>query len=221
MSTQSLPSDRRRAARSRIHQAALRLFADTGGAQLTVSDLAEAAGIARGTIYNNIEDPERLFSDVALDLSRDMIARVERTMRELDDPAERLATGLRLFVRRAHDDHDWGRFIVRFALSSSALRSLTLEPPARDVAKAIQQARFRADPSQAQALVHMLAGSTLAAMNAVIHGDQGWREAAGATSELFLRAAGLSARDARRIALSALPDLAPAQGDRSERRRRS
>jgi AcrR family transcriptional regulator len=221
MYTQSVPSDRRRAVRSRIHQAALRLFAETGGAQLTVRDLAEAAGIARGTIYNNIQDPERLFSDVALDLSREMIACVERTMRELDDPVVRLATGLRLFVRRAHEDHDWGRFIVRFALSSGVLRSLMLEPPARDVAKAIAQGRFKADPSQAQALVHMLAGSTLAAMNAVIHGDQGWREAASATSELFLRAAGLSAHDARRIAHGALPDLAPGPGERSERRRRS
>ena len=48
-------------AQVRIHRAAMQLFAENGGRQVTVSELAAAAGIARGTIYNNFESPEQLF----------------------------------------------------------------------------------------------------------------------------------------------------------------
>ena len=44
----------------RIHEAAMRLFARLGVCRVNVSDLAEEAGVARGTIYNAIPNPDRL-----------------------------------------------------------------------------------------------------------------------------------------------------------------
>ena len=41
-------------AQRRIYKAAVRLFAEKGATQLNVSDLAQEAGVARGTIYNNV-----------------------------------------------------------------------------------------------------------------------------------------------------------------------
>ena len=52
------------AATLRIHQAALRLFAEHGGTTVAVSDVAREAGLSRGTIYNNLDDPAGLFSSV-------------------------------------------------------------------------------------------------------------------------------------------------------------
>ena len=199
-------------ARVRIYQAALRLFAENGGSEITVSDLAQSAGIARGTIYNNIDEPENLFGEVAAALSHEMIARTEATMRGLDDPARRIATGVRLFVRRAHEEQDWGRFLVRFALGHAALRAMMREPPAQDIVRAIETGRFKSEASHIPALVTMLTGSTIAAMNAVIRGDQTWREAGGATADLFLRAGGMGPAEARRIAQGDLPLLATAHG---------
>ena len=40
-------------AQDRIQDVALRLFAEKGGTQITVSALAEAAGIARGTVQQH------------------------------------------------------------------------------------------------------------------------------------------------------------------------
>lgn len=206
---ETISGERGNGARSRIYNAAVRLFADNGGSEVNVSDLATAAGIARGTIYNNIKDPENLFGEVASALSHEMIMRTEATMRNLSDPAERIATGLRLFLRRAHEEHDWGRFLVRFALSHAALHSMMSEPPAQDVRNAMSAGRFKPDETKVPILVTMLAGTTLAAMNAVIRGDQAWREAGSATAEMFLRAGGLSATEARRISRTELPALAP------------
>src|SRR5262245_47243987 len=105
MITSAISDSRTGGARNRIYQAAVRLFAENGRSDVNVSDLAEAAGIARGTIYNNIRDPENLFGEVSTLLSHEMLVRTEATMSGLVDPAERIATGLRLFVRRAHEEH--------------------------------------------------------------------------------------------------------------------
>ncbi|MGR3363345.1 MAG: TetR/AcrR family transcriptional regulator [Maritimibacter harenae] len=48
----------------RIHEAAMRIFATEGGTTIAVSDLAREAGLSRGTIYNNVDDPAALFASV-------------------------------------------------------------------------------------------------------------------------------------------------------------
>jgi AcrR family transcriptional regulator len=211
MNTMPIRDDRSTRARSKIYSAALRLFADNGGSAITVSDLADAAGIARGTIYNNVTEPKNLLGEVAAALSQEMLLRTEATMQAFIDPAERVATGLRLFVRRAHEDHDWGRFLVQFMSSHAALRGVMREPPSRDVAHAIDSGRFKISPLQIPAYVAMLTGTTVAAMNSVIRGEQTWRDAGSDSAELLLRAAGVSATEARRIARTELPLLASEQ----------
>lgn len=207
-------------ARARIYQTALRLFAANGGSEITVSELAQAAGIARGTVYNNIDAPENLFGEVAAALAHEMIWRVEATMQDIDDPAQRLATGLRLFIRRAHDDQDWARFLIRFALSEGALRSMMREPPAHDIAHAIELGRFKTEPSKIPALVSLMTGGLLGAMNAVVAGDQTWREAGESAAELFLRAAGATAAESRRLSKTDLPALEETS-TRADKRRTS
>ena len=88
----------------RIHKAALRLFAERGVTQVNVSDLAEAASVARGTIYNNLASTDLLFEEVASQLETEMLARTAMSFESIEDPAERLANGIRLFIRRAHEE---------------------------------------------------------------------------------------------------------------------
>ena len=216
-----IPSERSSRARAKIYHAALRLFAENGGSAITISDLADAAGIARGTIYNNINEPENLLGEVAAALSREMLLRTEATMQALTDPVERIATGLRLFVRRAHEDQDWGRFLVQFTMSHASLRGIMCEPPSRDVALAIESGRFKIAPPQIPALIGMLTGTTIAAMNSVIRGEQTWREAGSNAAELLLRAGGISPAEARRTARSELPPLAAAQAIPKRKTRRN
>ncbi len=205
-------------ARARIHRAAFQLFAQNGGKAITVSELADVAGIARGTIYNNIENPEDLFAEVAMSLSHEMLLRTEATMQGISDPVVRVATGMRLFIRRAHEEPDWGGFLVRFALNEDMLRSMLSEPPARDIAQAVRQGRFKIGPDKLTALATMLTGSTLAAMNAVVGGNQTWRAAGMNSAELLLRAGGIAAAEARRIVERELPQLAPANPSNTKKK---
>ena len=207
------PTIKRSKARQRIHEAAMRTFADRGTANISLSDLAEAAGIARGTIYNNITHPENLFADVAADLSAEMIARIEQTIADVDEPAQRLATGLRLFIRRAYEERDWGLFLVRFGMGHDDLQMLLEAPPVRDAKQVLHSGKAKVDPEREKTFISMLAGATLAAMSAVIGGHQTWRNAGVGTAEFLLVAAGVPQQKAQRLSRVALPDLAelPAQ----------
>ena len=195
---------------SRIHDSALRLFAERGVSEVNVSELAQMAGVARGTIYNHIQEPSQLFTQVVTDLSREMYARSVASMEGIDDPAARLATGLRLFMRRAHEEPHWGRFIVRFALNNALLQTMMGEAPSNDIARGIESGRYKVEASQLPAIVAVVGGTGLSGMLLVLDGHMTWRDAGSQTAELVLRSLGISAREARALASSPLPDLADA-----------
>jgi AcrR family transcriptional regulator len=194
-------------AKSRIHQAALRLFAETGSTRITVSELAQAAGIARGTIYNNLDSSEELFQSVAAQLADEMHLRVVASFEGVADPASRLANGVRLFIRRAHEEPHWGRFVSRFAFSNESLQGLWSGPPMRDVLQGMSLGRYDFRTGQLQSVISMIAGSVLSAMFLVLEGHSTWREAGSDTAELLLRGMGVPAQEARDIATSELPPL--------------
>jgi AcrR family transcriptional regulator len=208
----------RAAAVHKIHNAATRLFSERGARDISVSDLAEAAGVARGTIYNNISDPQALFDQVASKLLHDMHVRVGDSMRQIKDPASRIATGIRLFIRHAHEESAWGRFLVRFALSDDAMRQMLDEPPSIDLTHGLESGRFNMTPTLLPAVLALVGGTTLAAMQAVLSGRQTWRNAGEEVAALILMALGLPENEAHIIATAELPALAPIVRVRKNRR---
>jgi len=193
----------------RIQQAALRLFAEKGVDSVNVKDLARSAKVARGTIYNNQRaSMEEMFQEIASQLSAEMHQRVVATLVDVDDPAERLAIGIRLFVRRAHREPEWGAFMLRFAMSNSAMRQMWLGPPRKDVVAGIASGRYKLRPELMPAAIVMIATTVLGAMFRVVRTRRSWRKAGSDAAELTLRTLGVSAREAQAIATAELPELA-------------
>lgn len=193
----------------RIHQAAVRLFAEKGVSQVSISDLAQQAGVARGTIYNNVENIEHLYRQVASQLSREMHLRVSKSFADLQDPAERLANGIRFFIRRTHEEPQWGAFLNRFAMSDAALREMLYSQATTDLLSGLQGGRYRFRQDQLVTVISLLASATLGSMFLVIEGLKTWREAGSDTAELVLRALGVNEEEARRLATLELPALPP------------
>lgn len=193
---------------SRLHDAALRLFAEKGAAQLTVSELADAAGVARGTIYKHFDTVDSLFQDVATRLADDMHTRVMASFARTPDPAQRLANGIRFFVRRAHEEPHWGRFLVHFAVSTPTLQALWSGPPARDMSDGVASGRLPMRPEQVPSAIALMGAGVLAAMALVLDGHRTWRDAGSEMAELVLRALGLPPDEARKLATVELPALA-------------
>ena len=194
----------------RLHSAALQLFSEKGVSEITVSDLAQVAGVARGTVYNNLVSIESLFADVASELSSEMIQRVVNSADPQLDPAQRIANGIRLYVRRAHEEPQWGRFLTRYALNTEALHDLWSGPPIQDMLSGLAHSRFSFDQATITSVMGLLAGATLSAILLVLDGRKTWREAGSETAELVLRAIGLPAQEAFNLARQELPVLAPA-----------
>lgn len=191
----------------RIHQAALRLFAERGAIDLSISDLALEAGVARGTIYNNVPSMEQLFEAVAAHLGAEMHERVRRSFETLVDPAHRLANGIRFFIRRAHEEPQWGTFIHRFAMSNSSLREMFTSQATRDLLDGCASGRYSFRQDQLFSVITLISSSVLGAMFLVLEGHRGWRDAGADTAEFVLRALGVPADEAGRLATQELPAL--------------
>jgi AcrR family transcriptional regulator len=191
----------RKSARGRIQQAALRLFAANGSGEVNVSELAHAAGVARGTIYNNVRDPERLYDEVVMAMVEEMHVEISARMAQLTDPAARLAFGMRTFIRRAHEEPDWGRFVLRFAFNDASLQSLINAPPAADMLHGVENGRFDISARQLNSALGLVGGAVISAIRLVVDGEKAWREASADAVELVLRAVGVPTQEARALSL--------------------
>lgn len=194
-------------AQQRIHAAALKLFAERGINQVNVSELAQAAGVARGTIYNNLHDPDHLFEEVAAQLADDMNWRITASFEGLTDPAHRLANGIRLYIRRAHEEPHWGRFICRYAFNAEALRKVWEGQPVTDLMTGLQSGRYHFRPEQLPSVLALQAGAVLSGVFGVLEGIKTWREAGADAAEFTLVALGLPRAEARALAAMDLPPL--------------
>jgi AcrR family transcriptional regulator len=191
----------------RIHDAAIQLFAEKSVEEINVSELAQIAGVARGTIYNNLASVESLFEDVASHLSAEMNDRVARSASPDTPPAERLANGIRLYIRRAHEEPHWGSFIVRYAASNLTLQKMWSGPPMQDVLSGLASETYSFRQEQLPSVMGMIGGSVLIATLLVVQGHKTWRDAGSDMAELVLRALGVPAEEARAIAIMELPPL--------------
>lgn len=191
----------------RIHQAAFRLFAERGTTQVNILDLAQEAGVARGTIYSNIESIESLFEAVASRLAGEMHERVKKSFDALEDPAQRLANGIRFFIRRAHEEPQWGAFIHRFATSNSSLREMFASQAMTDLLSGLTSGRYTFQQEQLLGVVTLISSSVLGSIFLVLEGHRTWRDAGSDTAELVLRALGVPLEEARTLATGELPAL--------------
>ncbi len=94
------PSDRRTrkrlATRQKISDTASRLFVERGFDQVTVDEIAEAADVARMTVFNHFSRKEDMFFDLDDQGREDLLAALENRAAEIS-PIE----ALRLFAHRA------------------------------------------------------------------------------------------------------------------------
>jgi AcrR family transcriptional regulator len=201
------PAERKNPARQRIYAAAVRLFAEKGATQIGVSELAAAAGVARGTIYNNLNDADALFEEVARQLIDEMTERLMLCFVNVDDPAARMAIGVGHYVRRTHEEPDWGRFITRFAFSNRAMQSLWQAGPGGNLTEGLNSGRYKLGVRQLRIVLGMVTGGVITAMTSVLDGETTWRDSAGDTVELVLVLLGISAEEAHRLAAIELPPL--------------
>lgn len=193
----------------RIYDAALKLFAEKGTARLTVRELADAAGVARGTIYNHCCSMTQLFEQVTAQLAQEMQERIVAALGTTGDPAQQLAHGIRIFVRRAHDEPHWGRFITRFAVNEPTLQTLWHGPLMLNLQQGVSAGRYELTDEQIMSASALCGSAVLAAILLVLEGHRTYRAAGSEFAEMTLRSLGLPCEHAHALAHTALPELPP------------
>ena len=191
----------------RIHHAAMRIFAELGGTTLSISDVAKEAGLSRGTVYNNLPQPEHLFASVCEMIGKELDTSFEAVTAEMRDPAERVSAVIRLSLRRTHEEPDWGRFLARYAAIDPEIGSFWGRIPKAELKRGAESGRFHFQRKQSASVAAVVGGSTLGAMSLVLDGHRTWRQAGSETAEIVLRGIGVPVAEAEAISQQTLTPL--------------
>lgn len=194
--------------KTKIFRAALQVFAETGTEQLGVSELAEAAGVSRGTIYNNLDDPVIRFTDLSPFMADELMLLVEEAFQGEDDPAKRIVIAVKTIIRRAHHEPVWADFVLRHVLVDPVLQRFWATLPAAELRRGREMGVFDFDLGEISSVTSVMGGSTLIGMLYVRQGVKGWRDSGSEIAELVLRSVGVTKDEARRYSALHLPEAA-------------
>ncbi|MET0544169.1 MAG: helix-turn-helix domain-containing protein, partial [Variovorax sp.] len=118
--------ERRERMRARIIGAALDVFARKGPDAPLIDDFIKAAGVARGTFYRYFQSTEQLLEATTMQLQDEVMRAIEGELSGIDDPVQRLGTGVMLWLERARGDPAWCAFTVRVRPQSALVEQTLL-----------------------------------------------------------------------------------------------
>lgn len=189
--------ERRQRTEARILESALAVFAEKGPDAPRIDDFIRAACIARGTFYNYYRSTEELLEATSHVLEDALIESINIELERLENPLERLATGIRLWLRKAQEDAVWCRFTVRVRRRAMGVeREL-----GNDLRNAMRAGQIRT--VDAQVARDLVVGTILEAMNRMINDTVPATYAQNVTQSILL---GLGA-DRRRAKTLAAPTV--------------
>lgn len=201
-STGSRGYKKRERTRRSLVEAALRLIARNELGDICLHDVAAEALVSNGTIYNYFRTREELVQAVGLAMASDYSEAIAELCRDIGSGAQRVALGVRLFIRRAQADPSWANALLRVVNFDQAARSTLIANVLSDLQDGRREGSF--DFQHELLALEVVLGCATAAMRAVIDGHL--LEAHDALmAERVLRALGMPAEAARALAFAPLP----------------
>ncbi len=199
-------AQRREHMRARLLDSALVLAAGKGPDAVSIDDIITAAGCSRGSFYKYFDAPATLIQELATEVSRAVIETMDPLVRPLDDPAERVTSGMRTALRLVRAHPVLGAFMVRAGWPAMARTHVFFTVVGADLHKGIRQGRFTR--MHLDVALNLLAGSMVGAMHSIGTGKLP-RDFAEQTAAALLRALGLPPDEALSIATRplALPSI--------------
>lgn len=154
--TEDAGSRRRAQMRGILIEAAMQLFARQGVDATTIDEIVDLAGVAKGTFYNYFTDRAEIARAVASGIRHELNAAVEELNRGIDDPAERIACGVRLFMACAMQNPVKTTLLARLYDSGTGLDRHGNEHLLGDIRDGIAKGRIHV-PGE-EAALHLVVG---------------------------------------------------------------
>lgn len=195
--------------RTRMHrrlvESAVLAFARKGADASVISEVTLEAGVSRGTFYNYFPSNADLLIAAKEALGAELKDLVDARVAGIDDPAARIATGMRLIMGAARDHPLFGRFVARIGLQTVGPGSLIYDALAPFVAEGVAQGRFAAAPMVAA--LDMIAGIAAAGVTRM-SAQNGPPDHADHVAASILRGLGVAPPEALALATAPLAPLA-------------
>jgi AcrR family transcriptional regulator len=99
-------------ARQRVLRAAYRIFAEKGFYSATVDEIADRAGVGKGTVYRHFESKENLFREVVEDRLQELIARIRAAFEESEDVLTTIRRAVLSYLRFFEEHQEFYRILV-------------------------------------------------------------------------------------------------------------
>lgn len=199
-------AERRARMRRRLIESALLVLVEKGPESSVIDDVIVAAGVSRGTFYNYFRTNEELVAAVNMELSNEVLSSIESRVGHFEDPARRIASGLRLYLRTAQAFPLFAQFLNRVGMRTAGPRSLIYEYLPPHLRAGMAQNRFISMPVSVG--VDLIAGTTLLGVFRIAGGEA----AASYPEEIvtaILRGLGMSTADAQALVSEPIEDLRP------------
>lgn len=189
---------RRERMRLILVEAATQLFAEKGVDATTIDEIVVRAGVAKGTFYNYFIDRSAIAVAVAARIRHELNAAVGEINVGIEDPAERVVRGVRLFMALAVFDAVHARMLARLYEGSGQVEGSSNNHLKCDLEDGLRSGRLRV-PSLEVAL-HIVVGIATIAMRHILLSGGGQEIARGEgyardISQALLQALGLNAAD--------------------------
>jgi TetR/AcrR family transcriptional regulator, ethionamide resistance regulator len=189
-------AERRERMRLRLLGTAVRLGAEKGPAAITIDDVVVGAEVSRGSFYKYFPSTDALLREVATQIALELVRMAEPVVQGFDDPAERVASGIRLVARTAVDHPAVAAFLVRLGWPDVHGPDVLLEFVRRDLSTGIRQRRFTRMPITLA--LNIVSGAVLGAAHCMLHADCE-ADFAEQTAAAALRALGIDAAEAKSL----------------------
>jgi AcrR family transcriptional regulator len=190
--------------RQALLEATLRVLARGGTRPISIQEVTAEAGLANGTFYNYFRTREELLEASVVPLAQSLVRHMNEIadVGRIEDPARRLALGVRAFVDYAAINRPWAVALVRVWGSDASLPRRAGVAVLADLRAAQKRRRLRIP--DAEAALDLVQGTVIASIRSIIAGTA--TAARGpAIAALVLSAFGMSAREAETLANSPMP----------------
>jgi AcrR family transcriptional regulator len=109
--------EKRARTKAQLVTAAKALFSQRPWESVTIDEVVNEAGVAKGTFYGHFNDLDELAAAVADELVQSFDELIQPQRLSIADPLVRIAFGCDAFMKKAMEDRSWASLVARMARS--------------------------------------------------------------------------------------------------------
>lgn len=180
------------------------VFAEKGVDAPVVDDVISAAGVSRGTFYKYFESNRDLLIAVNEELGNEIAISVEKLVSPIPDPAERIASGLLMFLATSARFPLFARFTYRVGLEAAGPTTLIYDYLPPHLEEGIKAGAFFDEPLEV--LLDHIIGNAITCISRMVREDVGQSHVVRVV-ETIMRGLGVGRDRARALANTFVPPI--------------